>query len=255
LPASLEFTVSCTKHNISLTIIQKKQSDDFWEQDELAKHAFKEMCDKDPETKHKLKEIRKADGSCLRKFDLLFSTSHSVNNEEVGVKRSTRLGGVCTVLFGMAWLVGVLFYVLQYTSFSNSIFTQTLSFLDEGESFFKLLQAPWLVSQGGGNIEYGSFSGLLVRVLAQGEIGKCSMPLRYLDPDDNRISTVRSPRESAISGSWMNDSTPVLSGSGWVLEKGHSPLCEPLNASVFFFSCPKCDFLNYTALKFHMHYR
>ena len=242
-----------TQHNTNHTIIQKKQSDDFWEQDELAKQAFKEMCDEDPETKQKLKEIRKADGSCLRKFDLLFSTSHSVNNEEVGVKRSTRLGGVCTVLFGMAWLVGVLFYVLQYTSFSNSIFTQTLSFLDEGESFSKLLQAPWLVSQGGGNIEYGPFSGLLVRVLAQGEIGKCSMPLRYLDPDGSNQFSERG-FANASSVPW-EDSSPVLSGRGWVLEKGHSPLCEPLNASVFFFSCLKCDFLNYTALKFHMHYR
>ena len=89
-------------------------------------------------------------------------------------------GGLLTLLaYGLLLLAGA-YYVLNFLSFSNVVPTTFLSYIDSDPvsgTFKKYETFPALSTVAVPSLP--SFTGLRVRILAQGEPNRCSLPLKY----------------------------------------------------------------------------
>ena len=87
-------------------------------------------------------------------------------------------GGAWTLIAYACLCLGVLYYVLSFFALSNVAAATTLALLkDSTRAQLQRSNGTWLATPGSPADALPPFSGLLVRVLAQGDPGKCSAPL------------------------------------------------------------------------------
>jgi hypothetical protein len=160
----------------------------------------------------------------LLRFDL-FDLSHAYVDGAPLVPKSTLFGAVSTLVMASILLTGLLYFIVSYVSFSNSLVGVTLSVLLE-DSIPSTL--PWLSTPAFPRLP--PLQGLAVLVFARGEPGKCTAPLSF----------------AFDSGQ---------AGEGWVLAPPLVPLPKCADGEQgFMLQCSKCDVRELSTLSVLMHH-
>lgn len=188
-------------------------------------------------------------------------------------------GGFWTIFACSCILLAIIFYVLSYFALENVSANTTLGFL-KTSTRRQFQQVPWLrtppASRAGPTVP--SFSGLLVRVLAQGEPGLCSAPLSIAGKGSAAAFAFTGLDDTAVNGpgQWVLQLPPQpppatellaaalfpnssrasadLAAALPSLNATAPPTCGGTGFSLFYLSCPSCELEDAASLTFFMHY-
>jgi hypothetical protein len=155
----------------------------------------------------------------------LFDLSHAYVDGAPLVPKSTLFGAVCTLVMASILLTGLLYFIVSYVSFGNSLVSVTLSVLLE-DSIPSTL--PWLSTPAFAQLP--PLQGLAVLVHAQGEPGKCEAPLSF-------------------------SFDAQLADGGWALAPPLAPLSSCADGvQGFMLQCSKCNVRELSTLSVLMHH-
>jgi hypothetical protein len=162
-------------------------------------------------------------GTALLKRVDAFSLRPPRREGEPPTLRAAALGGVFTLMGVLTLTTYALYMVLEWR-FNNTLVQRSLSTLGEGSAGALVGGAAWAAAPAG----VGGASPLLLRVLVDGEPGKCDAPLSWAG-----VGLAKG------GGAWALLSAPSVGGSG-------------VAAHTFF--CPACVLTPAAALTASFHY-
>ena len=157
------------------------------------------------------------------------------------------------------YIVGILgvetFYGQHQGQYKLIDALSTLGFLKDSARL-KLMGIPWLATPGGGTLP--SFTGMKIRVLAQGEPGLCGAPLSFTYDGLLMAGASGSAQQkwTLVPTDSIEPPTPAQAASFSALTAlpSQAGTCGGTGMSEFSFACPSCELLDAASFAFTMHY-